>query len=131
LHEILAVTACDLEELALSGQAREVKKRHAGQTALLTVERIVRTIVRLRGQNVMLDADLATLYQVDVRVLNLAVKRSRERFPADFMFQLTAQEAESLRSQIVILKVVFQAIRELMAPAAASRKRIGFQPEKA
>ena len=51
----------------------------------------------------MLDADLAVLYQVDVRALNQAVKRNRERFPSDFMFQLNAQEAESLRSQSVTL----------------------------
>ena len=52
----------------------------------------------------MLDADLATLYQVDVKVLNQAVKRNRARFPTDFMFQLNTQEAESLRSQIVTLE---------------------------
>jgi hypothetical protein len=49
----------------------------------------------------MLDADLAALYGVDVKVLNQAVKRNRARFPADFMFQLTALEARALRSQIV------------------------------
>jgi hypothetical protein len=52
----------------------------------------------------MIDADLADLYQVDVKVLNQAVKRNRARFPADFMFQLTAREAHSLRSQSVTLK---------------------------
>jgi hypothetical protein len=52
----------------------------------------------------MLDADLADLYQVDVKVLNQAVKRNRARFPTDFMFQLTAREAGSLRSQFVTLK---------------------------
>ena len=74
------------------------------EKALIPAERIARTILRLRGHNVMLDADLAALYQVDVRVLNQAVRRNRERFPTDFMFRLTAQEVESLRSQIVILK---------------------------
>ena len=169
--------------------------------ALIPVERIERTILRLRGHNVMLDADLAALYQVDVKVLNQAFKRNRDRFPADFVFQLTAEEAESSRSQIVTLKVgrgrhrkylphafteqgvamlsgvlrsrravkvnieimrafvrlrrmlqsnaelakkldeleakydaqfkvVFQAIRELMMPPPASRKRIGFRSEK-
>ena len=53
----------------------------------------------------MLDADLAALYQVEVKVLNQAVKRNRERFPADFMFRLTDEEAASLRSQIVTSKV--------------------------
>jgi hypothetical protein len=59
----------------------------------------------LRGQNVMLDADLAALYGVDVRVLNQVVKRNPGRFPGDFMFQLNSTEAQSLRSQIVILKI--------------------------
>ena len=49
----------------------------------------------------MLDEDLARLYGVSVKALNQAVKRNRERFPADFMFRLTAQEVRSLRSQIV------------------------------
>ena len=49
----------------------------------------------------MLDADLAALYQVDVKVLNQAVKRHRDRFPSDFMFRLSAQETKSLRSQTV------------------------------
>lgn len=49
----------------------------------------------------MLDSDLAALYQVAVKTLNQAVKRNIERFPEDFMFQLTEEEAESLRSQIV------------------------------
>jgi hypothetical protein len=65
---------------------------------------IQRTVRRIRGQNVMLDADLAELYGVDVRVLNQAVARNAARFPPDFKFRLTAKEAESLRSQSVILK---------------------------
>lgn len=69
--------------------------------ALIPVERIERTILRLRGHSVMIDADLAALYQVDVKVLNQAFKRNRDRFPADFVFQLTAEETESLRSQVV------------------------------
>lgn len=61
-----------------------------------------RGIRRLRGQNVMLDADLALLYGVDVRTLNQAMSRNRQRFPPDFMFQLSAGEAAILRSQSVI-----------------------------
>jgi hypothetical protein len=52
----------------------------------------------------MLDSDLADLYNVQVKVLNQAVKRNRQRFPPDFMFRLTVHEAESLRSQIVTSK---------------------------
>ncbi len=61
------------------------------------VESLIRVI---RGQRVILDADLARVYGVTTKRLNEAVKRNRERFPSDFMFQLTADEAANLRSQI-------------------------------
>jgi len=64
--------------------------------------RIVHAIVWLRGQKVLLDADLATLYGVETRVLVQAVKRNVERFPEDFMFQLSGKELDVLRSQFVI-----------------------------
>jgi hypothetical protein len=54
----------------------------------------------IRGQKVMLDADLAALYEVETKMLNRAVRRNPERFPEHFMFQLTAQEADPLRYQI-------------------------------
>jgi hypothetical protein len=73
-------------------------------TALIPAARIERRILFLRGQKVMLDYDLAELYGVETRTLNQAVKRNLERFPEDFMFQLTWKETEELlRSQIVIL----------------------------
>jgi hypothetical protein len=58
-----------------------------------------RKILVLRGERIMLDADLAELYEVETRALVQAVKRNGERFPPDFMFQLTAAEATILRSQ--------------------------------
>ncbi len=58
-------------------------------------------ILLIRGQKVLLDADLALLYEVKTRALNQAVRRNGERFPEDFMFRLTKTEEESLRSQIV------------------------------
>ena len=58
-------------------------------------------IYEIRGQKVMLDSDLATLYQVQTKVLNQAVKRNLKRFPKDFMFQLTKEEFLNLKSQIV------------------------------
>ena len=67
----------------------------------IDVEKIQRAVLRVRSQNVLLDSDLAALYGVEVKVLNQAVRRNKERFPADFMFQLNANEAASLRSQIV------------------------------
>lgn len=58
-------------------------------------------IYEIRGLRIMLDLDLAELYQVETRVLNQAVKRNIKRFPADFMFQLTPEEFSNLKSQFV------------------------------
>ncbi len=70
--------------------------------SLIPVERIERRILFLRGERVMLDADLAELYGVETRVLVQAVKRNVDRFPDDFMFQLSPEELRILRSQSVI-----------------------------
>ena len=164
------------------------------ENAAIPVERITRAILLIRGQKVILDADLAELYDVETKALNRAVKRNIERFPRDFVFELTKVEAERLRCQsgtskrggrryrpyafteqgvamlssvlhsqrairvnIEIMrafvqlrqllsshadlarklealekkydaqfKVVFDAIRELMAPPAPPKRRIGF-----
>ena len=77
-------------------------KRQSGSPAdrlPVPVEVIERRIYLIRGLKVMIDADLATLYQVLTKNLNKAVARNKERFPEDFMFQLTKEEAESLRFQ--------------------------------
>jgi hypothetical protein len=66
---------------------------------------IARHILSLRDQRVMLDAELAALYGVETKVLVQAIKRNIERFPADFMFQLSAEEWQSLRSQFVTSNV--------------------------
>jgi len=58
-------------------------------------ERVVRAILILRGQRVLLDSELAALYGVSTRRFNEQVRRNRKRFPADFMFQLTAEETSS------------------------------------
>ena len=68
-------------------------------SSLIPVERIQRAILLIRGQKVLLDADLAELYGVETKALVRAVKRNSERFPADFMFQLSAEEFEDLRCQ--------------------------------
>jgi len=162
-------------------------------------ERILHSIHVLRGERVLLDVDLASLYEVETRVLVQAVKRNLFRFPADFMFQLTDQEWANLKSQTVIssswggrrtapyaftelgvamlssvlnseraiqanisimraftqlrgmlaahadlarkmetlerkydgqFRVVFEAIRDLMAPPAPAKKPIGFRPKR-
>jgi hypothetical protein len=75
--------------------------------ALIPVEAITGKIFILRSHRVMLDRDLAELFGVETRTLNQAGKRNQDRFPEDFMFQLTSEEAKgvlALRSQIVILK---------------------------
>jgi hypothetical protein len=69
---------------------------------IVPVEIIEWRILLIRGQKVMLDRDLAQLYQVTTGALNQAVQRNRERFPADFMFQLNTKEFENWKSQIVI-----------------------------
>jgi len=68
---------------------------------LVLSERVEKRILLLRGQKVMLSTDLAELYEVEPKVLVRAVKRNIDRFPDDFMFQLTLQEVRNLKSQIV------------------------------
>ena len=65
-------------------------------------ELVMNKIYLIRGQKVMLDRDLAELYQVETRVLNQAIRRNIDRFPKDFMFQLTEKEFKNWKSQIVI-----------------------------
>ena len=167
--------------------------------ALITAEAIERKILLIRGHKVMLSGDLAELYAVEPKTLNQAVKRKKERFPGDFMFRLTKDEFDILRSQSVTssqwggtryppyafteqgvamlssvlnspraisvnieimrafvrlrqllashtglsrkldalenkydvqFKIVFDAIRELMAPPDPKRRQIGFQTKK-
>ena len=74
-------------------------------TDAMSIEHIERQILLLRGHKVMLDSDLAALYGVETKTLIQAVKRNSERFPEDFMFQLTNQEVIGLRSQIVTSNV--------------------------
>ncbi len=68
-------------------------------------------IYEVRGQKVMVDRDLSEMYGVETRALNQAVKRNIDRFPADFMFQLTDEETEKWKSQIVITNSVKMGIR--------------------
>lgn len=71
---------------------------------VITPAKIEKMIYLIRGQKVMLDSDLASLYEIDTKKFNQAVKRNMKRFPKDFMFQLTKAEHENLRSQIVTSK---------------------------
>ena len=74
------------------------------QVALISSDTLTGSILVIRGHKVMLDADLAALYGVETKALNQAVRRNIERFPDDFMFQLTSDETAGLRSQTVTLK---------------------------
>jgi hypothetical protein len=78
------------------------KKNPKEGTAIIPSERIESKIYLIRGKKVMVDRDLAALYEVETRTLNQAVKRNLERFPPEFMFQLTKEEMENWKSQIVI-----------------------------
>jgi hypothetical protein len=84
------------------------------EASLTVVEGIEEKIRLIRGQKVMLDNDLAEVYQVETKILNRAVKRNLTRFPIDFMFQLTVEEAESMRFQI--------------GTASASKRNVRFRP---
>jgi hypothetical protein len=121
---------------------------------IIPVVRIAQSIHFLRGQKVILDRDLALLYGVTTGNLNKAVSRNQNRFPSDFMFQLTAEEAERLIFQFGISKgrggrrhlpyafteqgekrvgkhdeeigEIIEAIRQLIAPPEKPRREIGF-----
>jgi hypothetical protein len=80
-----------------SGKGKEAKEEPAA--ALVPIERIERRILLIRGEKVILDSDLAELYEVPTKRLNEQVRRNLDRFPPDFMFQLTEEEFDRLRSQ--------------------------------
>lgn len=79
----------------------------------LSIIRIQNKIYEIRGLKVMLDRDLATLYEVETRILNQAVRRNIDRFPPDFMFQLTAKEFQNWKSQIVTSNSEKMGLRKL------------------
>jgi ORF6N domain len=136
-----------LRRLARPPSNREDAVR-AKRQALTPVEQITPAILVLRGQKVLVDTELASLYGVSTKRFNEQVRRNRERFPADFMFQLSAEELASLRSQIATLETgrgrhrkylpyaftehdrtigaILAAIRELMHPTPPKRRPIGF-----
>ncbi len=81
--------------------------------SLIPLENIVSKILVLRNQKVILDRDLAELYNVETRVLKQAVRRNLNRFPSDFMFQLNRKEFQNWRSQIVMSKTDQKGLRHL------------------
>lgn len=79
--------------------------KHQARQSVIADEVVMQKIYLIRGQKVMIDRDLATLYGYETKRMNEQVKRNLERFPASFMFQLTAKEEENLRSQIATANV--------------------------
>ena len=94
------------------------------ESNLIQPEQIEQVILLIRGQRVMLDRDLAALYGVETGNLNKAVQRNLERFPDDFMFQLTAEEAGALRFQFGTLKPGQHiSVKEASLPYRVKRRR--------
>jgi L-lactate utilization protein LutC len=97
-------------------------------------EKIISKIHLICGQNVMLDFDLAELYEVETKRLNEQVKRNIERFPKDFMFRLTAKEWQTMRSQIATAStqdINLQQVvnmRSQIAPASQRKRNIEITP---
>lgn len=91
---------------------------------LVPLERIERAIIVLRGQKVMLDETLAELYGVPIKRLNEQVKRNLDRFPDDFMFQLTQDEAERLRSHFATLKAAGRGQHRKYQPYAFTEQGV-------
>ena len=83
---------------------KKEKNKTKKEIGFVLQEIIEQKIFMIRGKKVMIDSDLAIMYKVATKVFNQAVKRNIKRFPSDFMFQLTIEEALSLRSQFVTLK---------------------------
>jgi len=97
---MIEVTDCDLKMT----KRKNATLLRMPKRQVTTASAVESRILFLRHQRVILDADIAELYGVPVKVLNQQVKRNRERFPADFVFRLTSKEHKVLRSQIVTSK---------------------------
>lgn len=91
------------------------------------IKSIQNRIYEIRGERVMLDFDIAFLYEVPVRVLNQAVKRNNKRFPEDFMFQLTDAEWGSMRSQFVTASDAGKSLRSQTVTLEKSKKSLRSQ----
>lgn len=115
------------------------------RTSLIPVEKVHSSILLIRGQKVILDADLAQLYGTTTKRFNEQVRRNLDRFPSDFMFQLSGEEFMKLKTDFAAelarkldalekkydknFQVVFEAIRQLMEPPDPKKKQIGFHWE--
>ncbi|HOZ52666.1 MAG TPA: ORF6N domain-containing protein [Chitinophagaceae bacterium] len=92
------------------------------------IQSIQNRIYELRGERVMLDFDIAALYEVPTKVLNQAVKRNIKRFPLDFMFRLTLAEWQSIRSQIVTASEDSISLRSQIVTASQNKRNTSITP---
>ena len=92
------------------------------------IQTIQNRIYEIRGERVILDFDLAQLYEVETKVLNQAVKRNLKRFPVDFMFRLTLQEWQIIRSQSVTASESTQALRSQFVTASQNKRNTNITP---
>ena len=99
-----------------------------GKRVVVALERIESQILLIRGQKVMLSTHLAKLYEVETRALVQAVKRNIDRFPEDFMFQLTAEESANLKVQSVILNETDAAVSRSQSVILKRGQNIKYPP---
>lgn len=92
------------------------------------IRSIQNRIYEIRGERVMLDFDLALLYEVPTKALNQAVKRNSKRFPQDFMFRLTSAEWQSMRSQIVTMSDLQTSMRSQIVTASQVKRNTAVTP---
>lgn len=92
------------------------------------IRSIQNRIYEIRGERVMLDFDLAALYEVQTKVMNQAVKRNIKRFPKDFMFRITPDEWQSIRSQIVTAYEDPNSLRSQIVTASQNKRNANVTP---
>jgi phage regulator Rha-like protein len=92
------------------------------------IQAIQNRIYEIRGERVMIDFDLASLYEVETKVLNQAVKRNIKRFPEDFMFRLTLTEWQNMRSQIVAASENLVSLRSQIVTASQKKRNTNVTP---
>jgi hypothetical protein len=95
---------------------------------MIAIQSIQSRIYEIRGERVMLDMDLAALYDVPTKVLNQSVKRNIKRFPDDFMFQLTIKEWQGMRSQIVTAYSTDEPMRSQIVTTYQNKRNTGTTP---
>ena len=101
------------------------------RTAVIRVEEVQERILLIRGEKMIVDADLARFYGVATKRLNEQIKRNRKRFPQDVVFRLTSDERSEVVAKCDHLSALRQAIRQLtISPPVPRNLRIGFQSDE-